>query len=230
MHRPIIVFDLDGTLIDTAADLVASLNHTIALRGLDPVGYDDLTFLVGHGARAMIERAFKLRGAALPDDEQQPLLERFIDHYSAHMPGESRPYPGLVEALVRLSDSGHDLAVCTNKLEGLARPLLDKLGLTHHFSAIAGGDTFTARKPDPRHLLETIALAGGTPDRALMVGDSINDILAARNAGIPSLAVPFGYSDQPVESLGADALITHFDQLTPELVARLLEKTKARIV
>lgn len=222
MKAPTIVFDLDGTLVDTAPDLVSSLNHTIAVAGLPPVGYEDLTHLVGHGARAMIARAFALRGVPLDEDELQPLLDRFIDHYTAGMPGESQPYPGLVDALGRLREAGFRLAVCTNKMEGLAVPLIEKLGLAHHFAAIAGGDTFAVRKPDPGHLTATIERAGGDPGRAVMVGDSINDILAAQNAGIPSVVVPFGYSDRPVEELGADRLIRHFDELTPALLSELM--------
>jgi phosphoglycolate phosphatase len=216
-----IVFDLDGTLVDTAPDLVASLNHTIALKGLPPVGYEDLTHLVGQGARVMIARAFALRGAPLSDDELPALLDRFIDHYAAGMPGQSRPYPGLVEALDRLRGAGYLLAVCTNKMEGLARPLIEALGLTGYFSAITGGDTFAVRKPDAAHLTGTIEMAGGVPHKALMIGDSINDILAAQNAGIPSIAVPFGYSDVAVDTLGASIVMNHFDELTPELVERL---------
>lgn len=229
MADPIVVFDLDGTLVDTAADLVTSLNHTIAARKLAPVGLEDITFLVGHGARAMIERAFILRGATLAPDELPGLLDRFIAHYAAHMPGESRPYPGVVAALERLSAAGFALAVCTNKLESLALPLIERLDLARHFRAISGGDSFSVRKPDPRHITETILRAGGALDRALMVGDSVNDILAARNAGLPSIAVPFGYSDQPVASLGADLVIDGYDSLTADLVTRLIETKKARI-
>jgi phosphoglycolate phosphatase len=227
MADPIIVFDLDGTLVDTAPDLIASLNHTIAAASLEPVGYEDLTHLVGHGARAMIERAFTLRQAQLSPAELDRMMARFIEHYGANMPGDSKVFPGLVEALTRLSAKGYRLAVCTNKMERFAVTLIDKLGLAPHFQAIAGGDTFSMRKPDPRHLTETIARAGGDPQRAVMVGDSINDILAARNAGIACIAVPFGYSDPPVETLGADVLITHFDQLTPELAARLIDQKRA---
>jgi phosphoglycolate phosphatase len=216
-----IVFDLDGTLVDTAPDLVASLNHTIAQNDLAPVGYEDLTHLVGQGARVMIARAFALRGAPLADEEIPALLERFISHYAAGMPGLSRPYPGLVEALDRLRVAGYLLAVCTNKMEGLARPLIETLGLTGYFTAITGGDTFAVRKPDAAHLTGTIELAGGVTHKALMIGDSINDILAARNAGIPSIAVPFGYSDVAVDTLGASAIIGHFDELTLDLVERL---------
>lgn len=221
MTTTTIVFDLDGTLIDTAPDLVESLNHTIAARDLDPVSYEDLTHLVGQGARVMIQRAFALRGAPLADDEVPGLLDRFIDHYEAGMPGKSHPYPGLIEALGRLKSAGYVLAVCTNKMERLALPLLQRLELTHHFSAIAGGDTFAFRKPDPKHILATVDRAGGSRDKVLMIGDSINDILAARNGGIPSIAVPFGYSDVAVDELGATHVIGHFDELTVELVETL---------
>ncbi|WP_159948086.1 HAD family hydrolase [Rhizobium sp. 18065] len=223
MTQTTIVFDLDGTLVDTAPDLVASLNHTIAIHDLAPVGYSDLTHLVGQGARVMIARAFALRGVPLDDAQLPALLEHFINHYKSGMPGESRPYPGLVAALERLATEGFTLAVCTNKMEELARPLIDKLGLTHHFAAITGGDTFAVRKPDAGHLTGTIEKAGGNPRRALMIGDSVNDILAARNAGIPSIAVPFGYSDTPIEALGASRIINHFDELTVALVHELVE-------
>ncbi|THF54132.1 HAD family hydrolase [Allorhizobium terrae] len=222
MSKPTIVFDLDGTLIDTAADLVASLNYTIAAAGLDPVGTDDLNHLVGHGARVMIERAFALRDRPLTEDELSPLLDRFIAHYQANMPGESQPYPGLIDTLDRFEAAGYRLAVCTNKMEGLARPLLDGLGLTRYFAAITGGDTFAVRKPDAQHLLGTIEKAGGDPQRAIMVGDSRNDILVAQNANIPSIAVPFGYSDVAVVTLNPTIVINHFDEMTLEMVENLL--------
>jgi phosphoglycolate phosphatase len=217
------VFDLDGTLIDTAPDLVDSLNHTISARDLAPVGYEDLTHLVGHGARAMIERAFALRGSPLTEADYPPMLERFIAHYREGMPGKSTLYPGLAAALDRLSDAGVLMAVCTNKMEGLARPLLEGLGLSSRFAAITGGDTFTMRKPDPGHLLGTIERSGGHPARTVMIGDSHNDIKVAQNAGIPSIAVPFGYSDVPVETLAPSVVITHYDELTPALLSRLLD-------
>lgn len=224
MTKPAIVFDLDGTLIDTAADLIDSLNHTIAAADLEPVGLDDVSHLVGHGARAMIARAFAFRQKPLEETDIEPLLERFIAHYQANMPGKSRPYPGLIAALDRLKAAGYSLCVCTNKLEGLARPLLDGLDLTAYFDAITGGDTFEVRKPDARHLLGTIEKAGGDPQQALMIGDSRNDILVAQNAGIPSIAVPFGYSDVAVETLSPSHVISHFDELTVEIVKRLLNR------
>ncbi len=222
MTAPTIVFDLDGTLVDTATDLVQSLNHTIEVADLEPVTYADLTHLVGQGARVMIARAFALRGAPLSDDELPALLDRFIEHYKSNMPGESRPFPGLLAALDRLTDAGFNLAVCTNKMEALALPLIEKLDMTRYFKAIAGGDTFAVRKPDPGHLTSTIERAGGDPRLAVMVGDSDNDILAARNASIPSIAVPFGYSHEPIENLGADRLIRHFDELDAALIGELL--------
>lgn len=222
MPAPTVVFDLDGTLVDTAPDLVASLNHTIAIHGLAPVTYGDLTHLVGHGARAMIERSFRLRGHPLDEAEFPAMLDRFIAHYLANMPGESRPYPGLTASLDRLLEAGMLLAVCTNKMESLARPLIEGLGLSHYFADITGGDTFPVRKPDPAHLTGTVERAGGDINRTVMVGDSLNDIKVAENAGVPSIGVPFGYSDVPIQTLNPTVLVSHFDELTPELVLSLL--------
>ncbi|WP_027486539.1 HAD family hydrolase [Allorhizobium undicola] len=228
MSKPVIIFDLDGTLVDTAPDLMASLNHTIEAEGLQPAGYDDMTHLVGQGAKMMIQRAFTLRERSLDETTLARLLDRFIAHYRAGMPGKSKPYPGLVAALDRLRGAGCTLAVCTNKLEGLARPLLEGLGLSGYFAAVTGGDSFSMRKPDAGHILGTLQRAGKPGEPALMIGDSINDILAAKNAGIASIAVPFGYSDVDVRSLGADRIIEHFDELTLELVEGLIAENLAR--
>lgn len=224
VSRPVVVFDLDGTLVDTAPDLVASLNHAVVQAGLEPVGYDDLTTLVGHGAKAMIERTFALREKPLSAEDLEWQLREFIDFYHGSMPGDSFPYPGVIAAMDRLAAAGFALAVCTNKLEMLARSLIDGLKLSDRFAAITGGDTFPVRKPDAEHLLSTIRLAGGTPERAVMIGDSLNDILVARNASVKSIGVPFGYSDVPIESLAPDIVIGHFDKLTPDLVETLLAK------
>lgn len=221
---PTVVFDLDGTLVDTAIDLMDGLNHVLASEGMEPVDYSDVTTLVGQGARSMIERGFKLRGRPLGEDRLSGLLAIFSERYLANMPGESQPYPGVVAALERFKAAGFRLAVCTNKLEHFARPLLKGIKLDHYFDAIAGGDTFEMRKPDGRHILKTVALAGGEPSACVMIGDSINDILAAQDAAIPSVAVPFGYSDVPVETLNPSRIIAHFDELTPEFVHGLLGK------
>ncbi|HWU63477.1 MAG TPA: HAD family hydrolase [Ensifer sp.] len=221
---PTVVFDLDGTLVDTAPDLMAGLNHVLAIEGIEPVHYDDMTFLVGQGARAMIERGFALRGRPLAAERLAELLDLFIRHYLEGMPGESLPYAGVVRSLETLKSEGFRLAVCTNKLESLALPLLKGLKLDFYFDAIAGGDTFPVRKPDAGHILKTIESAGGDAAASVMVGDSVNDILAARNAGLPSIAVPFGYSDVPVETLKPTRIIGHFDELTPSLIRSLLAK------
>jgi phosphoglycolate phosphatase len=218
----LVVFDLDGTLLDTHVDLVDSLNHAIAALDLEPVTYDDLTHLVGHGAKVMIERACKLRGHTLAPEALPPLLERFIAHYSEMMPGATRPYPGLIAVLDTLKAKGYRLAVCTNKLEGLAVTLLRKLDLADYFDAITGGDTFTVRKPDALHLTGTIERAGGTIARSIMIGDSFNDIAVAKNARVPSIAVSFGYSDVPIASLEPDLIIDHYDELTPELIETMI--------
>jgi phosphoglycolate phosphatase len=216
------VFDLDGTLIDTAPDLIDSLNYTIAARGLEPLTYADLTHLVGSGARAMIGRAFKLRNSPIEDGELERMIARFVEHYRAGMPGKSKPYPGLVAALERLAGAGMRLAVCTNKMEDLAKPLLETLGLADHFAAITGGDTFAVRKPDAEHLLGTIRMAGGEPSRTVMIGDSLNDFKVAANANVPSIGVPFGYSEVAIDTLNPTTIIRHFDDLTPVLVEHLV--------
>lgn len=226
MSSPLVIFDLDGTLIDTAPDLIESLNHTIASADLAPVTFDDLTHLVGQGARVMIKRAFELRKVKLEESETDALFSIFVEHYRQNMPGKSQPFPGAVECMKRLAAAGMTLAICTNKSEALAIPLIEELGLSGHFAAITGGDTFPVRKPDAAHIFGTIEKAGGTQDHAVMVGDSINDILAAKNAGIPSIGVDFGYSDVPIASLSPSTVISHFDALTVELVNDLLATSK----
>lgn len=224
LSAPLVVFDLDGTLVDTAPDLIASLNHAVTQAGLEPVTYKDLTHLVGHGAKAMIERTFALRSAPLSASDLEWQMKEFIDFYQGSMPGESLPYPGLLDAMDRLAEAGFNLAVCTNKLETLAKTLMESLGLGQRFVAITGGDTFPVRKPDAEHLLATIRLAGGVPERSIMIGDSLNDILVARNASVRSIGVPFGYSDVSIESLQPDHIIAHFDELSPQLVEELLAR------
>lgn len=222
MTPPIAVFDLDGTLIDTAPDLLDSLNHCLLEEGLVPAELSDLRHLVGFGARVMIERAFAERERRVAGAELERLFDVFLEHYHANMPGRSRPFPGAVEALDRLAASGFTLAVCTNKFEQSSVTLLTALGLAPRLAAICGGDSFAFRKPDPRHLLETIEQAGGDPLNAVMVGDSRTDIDTAKAAGVPVVAVDFGYTDQPVQVFAPTRVISHFDELTPESVAELI--------
>jgi phosphoglycolate phosphatase len=213
-----IVFDLDGTLVDTASDLVNALNVILARVGLAPVPYAKARTMIGGGARRMVEAAlaFEQRQCTAVD----PLLKDFIAYYAAHIADRSQPFPGLGGALDRLAADGCRFAVCTNKLEGLSRLLLDALGLSARFAAICGQDTFGVQKPNPQILRRTITLAGGGVDRAIMVGDSANDIDTARAAAVPIIAVDFGYTETPVAQLGPDRVIGHFDEL-PAAVAAL---------
>ena len=220
--RPIIVFDLDGTLIDTAPDLLDSLNHSLAVGELPPVDATGFKRFVGHGGRVMIERAYAARQKTLSTDDHDRLLGLFMEHYTQNIPGKSRPYPGVLEAIARFEAAGYLIAVCTNKYEANSLQLIEALGLTRHFTAICGQDTFPFRKPDPRHLFETIALAGGDRNRALMVGDSQTDIDTAKAAGIPVVAVDFGYTDRHVSEFEPSKVISHFDELTLDLAERLI--------
>jgi phosphoglycolate phosphatase len=208
-----VVFDLDGTLIDTAPDLIDTLNVILAREGLRPVDSATARNMIGKGARRMIEAGLEAERRAVVSSEVDRMFGDFITHYSAHIADHSRPFPGLITALDRLAAQECHLAVCTNKLEGLSRQLLDALGLTDRFAAICGQDTFGVQKPDPEVLRRTIQAAGGALRRAIMIGDSGTDIATARAAGIPVVAVDFGYSETPIEKLGADRLIGHFDEL-----------------
>jgi phosphoglycolate phosphatase len=219
---------MDGTLVDTAPDLLDSLNHSLAageIRAVDQIAFKRL---VGHGGRVMIERAFAAERKTLTQPEHERLLQLFLDHYTANIPGKSKPYPGVLQAIARFEDAGYALAVCTNKYEANSLALIEALGLTRHFTAVAGQDTFPFRKPDPRHLLKTIELAKGDPERALMVGDSQTDIDTAKAAGIPVVAVDFGYTDRHVREFEPSAVISHFDELTLDLAQRLISAAGPR--
>jgi phosphoglycolate phosphatase len=221
MSRPIVVFDLDGTLVDTAPDLVDTLNVILARDGIAPVVYEEARLLIGGGVRPMLERALAEQGRALPASEIDALFTTFLDHYAAHIADRSRPFAGVERALDRLAQDGHLLAVCTNKLEWLSLRLLDRLGLTARFAAICGQDTFGVKKPDPETLRRTVATAGGDIARAVMVGDSATDIRLAQAARVPVVAVDFGYTDAPVMTFNPDRVIGHFDEL-PAAIGDLL--------
>ena len=216
-----VVFDLDGTLVDTAPDLVATLNAVFAREGLAPVPYEAARNMVGAGARRMIELGLKSEGRALAARDVDRMFDEFITYYAAHIADHSQPFPGLTGALDQLAARGARFAVCTNKLEWLSRLLLDTLDLSARFEAICGQDTFGVHKPDPEILRRTIMQAGGSLDRAVMVGDSAADIDTARAAIVPVIAVDFGYTETPVAQLGPDRIIGHFDKL-PGAVIDLL--------
>jgi len=219
-HPPVLAIDLDGTLIDTAPDLMSTLNTILARESLTPLAIEKAPEMIGQGAKVMLERGFAANGVTLEGERLETLFTDFLDHYSAHIADESRPFPGVIEALDRFRADGWHLAVCTNKLEKLTRLLLEELGLTARFAAICGPDTFNLRKPDPNHLIKTIEAAGGTAGNAIMVGDSASDINAAKAASVPVVAVDFGYTDTPVSQLAPDVIISHFDDLW-DAVAKL---------
>jgi phosphoglycolate phosphatase len=210
-----IIFDLDGTLVDSVPDLLASANRVMAARGLAPFTLDEVTPMVGDGAGVLVRRLLAARGQeARPKDMQD-----FVHDYMAHVADMTRPYPSVIDTLQVLQDAGYRMAVCTNKPEAPARAVLDALGLSRFFAAVAGGDTYTTRKPDPAHLLNTIRYAGGAPSRSIMVGDHHNDLAAATGAGIPSIFASWGYGT----NTGATAVASAFRDI-PAIADRLLSK------
>jgi len=223
-----VVFDLDGTLVDTAPDLVQTLNVVLDREGLATVPFERARMLIGGGARRMIERGLQAAGRHCPPAEVDRLFGEFIEYYSAHVADLSRPFPQLEAALDALAADGARLAVCTNKLEWLSVKLLNALGLSWRFIVICGQDTLGVQKPNPDMVRRTILNAGGRPDRAIMVGDSANDINAARAAGVPVVAVDFGYSEVPVAQLRPDRVISTFAEL-PAAVRDLLAPEPAAL-
>jgi phosphoglycolate phosphatase len=219
MTATTIVFDLDGTLIETAPDLIESLNVIFAREGLAPVPYETARNLIGGGAKAMIVRGIEAEGRILPPAKLEQLFADFIAHYSEHLADRSRPFPGLTDALDALAARGCRFAVCTNKLERLSVLLLNELELANRFAVICGQDTFGVQKPDPEVLRRTVEAAGGTLQRAVMIGDSLTDIRTARAAGVPVIAVDFGYSERPVAEFGPDQTISHFAELPASIAA-----------
>jgi phosphoglycolate phosphatase len=183
------VFDLDGTLVDSAPDLHAALDRLMLARGLPGFTRSEVIAMVGDGARVLVERALAARGQ--PFDPAA--LDAFLGDYTANAAVETRPFPGIPEALATLRDEGWRLAVCTNKPVEAARELLSALGLMAWLDALGGGDSFPVRKPDPGHLLATIGMAGGVPGESVMIGDHRNDVAAARGAGVPCVFVGWGY-------------------------------------
>jgi phosphoglycolate phosphatase len=216
-----VVFDLDGTLVDTAPDLINALNFVLDREGLPPVPPHSARNMIGGGARRLIERGLELEGRAASVGDITRLTDDFIAYYAEHIADVSRPFEGLESALDDLGKRGYRFAVCTNKLEWLSKLLLDRLGLSARFSAICGADTFGIAKPDPAILQQTVARAGGDISRAIMVGDAGPDIGVARRAGIPVIGVGFGYTEIPIAELKPDRLIHHMNEL-PAAVESLM--------
>jgi phosphoglycolate phosphatase len=220
-QRPTVAFDLDGTLVDSAPDLIATLNVVLQEEGLAPIRVEQGRGLFGGGARVLIERGLALTNANYPPAEIERMLARYLAHYYDHLADHSRPFAGAKEMLAELSDSGARLLVCTNKLERFAVKLLNAMGLAPYFEVIAGADTFAVRKPNPGHLLLAVERARGSHAMTVMIGDSKTDVATARAAGVPAVVVTHGYTDIPAHELGADRLIDALHEV-PRAVAELL--------
>lgn len=210
---PLLVFDLDGTLAETAGDLIGTLNVILAREGVAPLPLGEARFMLGAGARALIQRGMAAVGRSVAPDRLEDMFRDFIAHYEAHIAEASHLFPGVEAALDRFEQAGWGFAVCTNKMEHASVKLLTALGVADRFRAICGQDTFAVCKPHAEALTGTIAKAGGLPGRAVMIGDSRTDIDTARNAGVPVVAVDFGYTDRHVSVFSPDRVISHFDEL-----------------
>ncbi len=214
---PIVGFDLDGTLVDSNRDLAPAVNHALSLEGRPAISAGEVRHLIGGGARRMLERALEHTGGAVPAARFEELAAELLDHYGAHIADNTIAYDGCLAALDDLAARGCALAICTNKVESLARELIERLGMTARFACILGGDTLGPgrAKPAPDMIHEAVRLCGG--GRFAMIGDSSYDTLAAKAAGVPVVALSFGYNDLPVDQLGANAVIDHYDELVPAL-------------
>jgi phosphoglycolate phosphatase len=219
--NPAVIFDLDGTLADTAPDLVSALNFALKKREFPEVTRDEVKQIVGQGAMAMIERACQIHKRRLSKGDLEYMHSHFLDHYQLHISRDSRLFPHVMEVVNELRSENIKVCICTNKYEGLARKFLRGMGIMERFDAVTGGDSFAFKKPDGRHLFETMKLADANMERAVMIGDSINDALAAKNAGIKLALVDFGYTDKPVQEMGADLLLSSFKDAAPKIRALL---------
>lgn len=223
IHRDLqgvtIAFDLDGTLVDSAPDLIGTLNRMLTAHDLPAVPMSAARHLVGHGVRALLELGFAEAGATWDEAGAPELFEAFLADYLAHIADHSRAFDGVVETLDALAARGAILCVATNKRTDLSRALIEALGLTRHFAAIVGPDAVSARKPDGAHIIEAVRMAGGDPARAVMVGDSATDTGAARNAGVPCVVVSFGYTEIAPADLGGDVVIDRFGDLAAAIDA-----------
>ena len=213
-----IIFDLDGTLVDTGPDLTASLNHVLVSLGRTAMTEASVKELIGHGARKLLERGLAATGE-MTEEMVEAGIGPFLEYYAANICVGSRAYPGIEAAMDALAAAGCRLAVCTNKPQDMSELLIAALGWTARFAAIVGSDSVPDKKPHPGHLFATIERAGGDRADCAYVGDSIVDVETAKAAGVPVIAVSFGFPDRPAHSLGADAVIDHYDELLPALSA-----------
>ena len=212
-----ILFDLDGTLADSALDLAATLNHLLRNSAKKPIDVALVRNMVGEGAKALLIKGFSHNGETPSEELLDDLFEQYLEYYTDHICVETVLFPGVLEMLDTLKSMDIPLAICTNKLASLTKALLSDLKIDHYFSAVACGDSFEFKKPDPRHLYATCEIMGADPENAIMVGDSINDIAAGKNAHMKTIGVTFGYTETPMSELNADITLDHFDELIPAL-------------
>ncbi len=217
-----VIFDLDGTLVDSAPDLCGALNRLLEREGRQRLDLGVVRGMIGDGVQKLVERGFAETGAPLDDDATPTMVDGFMDLYEEMLTDETVPFPGVVAVLDGLKANRHFvLGVCTNKPQSATIKILAELNLAHYFSAVLGGDACSVRKPDPGHVLATVEALGVTAEQVVVVGDSPNDAYAARDAGLRSVLVSFGYTSIPPRELPANAVIDHYDEL-PAAIDRLL--------
>ena len=215
-----ILFDLDGTLVDSAPDLHAAANKLLAQENRRDVSLDEITMMIGDGVPKLVERSFEATGDPIEEGDLDVLAKRYLEFYEPHSADLTVPFPGALECLEHLKEQGYALGVCTNKPYGATMEILGSLGLSQYLSVIIGGDTLPGiKKPDPRHLLAALDKLGLSADQAVMVGDNANDVNAARGGSIAVIVCRFGYTKGPAEDLGGDRIIDHFDELAGVITA-----------
>ena len=214
----VLIFDLDGTLIDSAPDVRACMNRVLVDMGRGELTLKEIKNMVGWGGRVLVEKALAKTGSAWTEGEVDRALKDFLDIYAKNPVNHSTLYPGVVSALDGFKATGIRMGICTNKPKATTLPVLEAMGLDHFFDVLSCGDTVPYRKPDGRHVRLVVDELGGTIKSSAMIGDSESDITAAIDAGVRSIAVTFGYAHMPYENLGADALINNFNELAQALV------------
>ncbi|UYN97127.1 MAG: HAD-IA family hydrolase [Enhydrobacter sp.] len=215
-----VLYDLDGTLIDSARDMQVAVSNVLADHGLPPVTDDDMRLYMGQGSKVTMGKAFAKHGRTLDDATLTSVTREFVRYYEADPISHTAAFAGVTEVVARFDRLRLRQGVCTNKFERPSRIILEHLGLMPPIADVAGADTFPVRKPDPRHILMLVERMGGRPERAVMIGDSVHDVEAAHAAGLPAVLVSWGYTATPAAELGAEAVIDRFDAL-PDALGRI---------